>query len=191
MFDSREIAREALLRADEIKAEKERRRSLMRITALSGACVVCAAVVVLAFLMGRPPIDYVFIGDESVPLSAAMLPDISARPFNDGALENSLHFAVPGNGSITIPADTEEVKLTLLNPPENPCWAIFEIVLLDTGETIFMSGLVAPAMCIESITLSRPLAKGEYKATVVIRTFELESMTAMNGARVALDLIAE
>jgi hypothetical protein len=97
--------------------------------------------------------------------------------------------AVPGYASITIPAETTDVQMALLNPEGNPCYFTFELVLKDTGESLYESKMVEPANSINAVTLSRGLAVGEYPLTIRIRTYSLEDHTAMNGANVATTLV--
>ena len=98
---------------------------------------------------------------------------------------------IPGYPSITLPADTENVTVALLNPEGNPCYFTFELVLTDTGEVLYTSGMVAPGKVLTDITLSRPLAAGEYNATIRISTASLEDGSAMNGANVETLLIVQ
>ena len=97
--------------------------------------------------------------------------------------------AIPGYPSITIPADTTDVNIVLTNPEGNPCYFTFNIVLDDTGESLYQSGMVEPGKAITNITLSRPLPAGTYDATIQISTNSLEDLSAMNGANVATELI--
>lgn len=98
---------------------------------------------------------------------------------------------IPGYSSITLPKDTETVTVALLNPEGNPCYFTFELVLKDTGETLYKSKLVPPGQAITSITLSRPLSAGEYNATIKISTTSLTDGNAMNGANVETVLIVK
>lgn len=56
---------------------------------------------------------------------------------------------------------------------------------------MYTSGMVAPGKVITDITLSRPLAAGEYNATIRISTVSLEDGSAMNGANVETVLIVQ
>ena len=98
---------------------------------------------------------------------------------------------IPGYPSITIAKDTTDVKMSLLNPEGNPCYFKFTIVLKDTGETIFESKYVPPGQSITDVTLTRPLAEGEYNATIQISTIALDQETPLNGANVETVLIAK
>ena len=98
---------------------------------------------------------------------------------------------IPGYPSITLPKDQKTVNVALLNPEGNPCYFTFEIVLKDTGDSIYKSKLVPPGKAITEITMSRALPAGEYDATIKITTTSLEDGSAMNGANVETVLIVK
>lgn len=116
---------------------------------------------------------------------------------NAGAISDNMDMEepegirIPGYPSITIKAGEEKVKMNLMNPENNPCYFTFEIVLNETGETIYTSKMVEPGKAITNVTLNRALEKGEYEATIKITTASLEDGSAMNGANVQTTLIAE
>lgn len=134
--------------------------------------------------------------------ASAFAPDIdpNAERWDGGALPNAggpeseeepAGIQIPGYPSITIPADTTDVTLALLNPEGNPCYFTFELVLSDTDEVLYTSGMVPPGEMISDVTLSRPLAAGEYDATIRITTASLEDGSAMNGANVETVLVVQ
>ena len=96
---------------------------------------------------------------------------------------------IPCYASIALPAGEKDVKILLLNPEENPCYFIFELVLDETGETLYTSKMVAPGKAIQEETLSRALDAGEYEATIKISTYSLDTNTQMNGANVKTKLL--
>ena len=98
---------------------------------------------------------------------------------------------IPGYPSITIAANTPNVKMALLNPEGNPCYFKFEIVLKDTGETIYESQYVPPGKTITDVTLTHGLSAGEHPATIKITTVALDQKTPLNGANVETVLIAK
>lgn len=98
---------------------------------------------------------------------------------------------IPGYPSITIAKDSENVKMALMNPEDNPCYFKFEIILNETGEKIYESQYVPPGKTISDVTLTKPLAQGEYPATIKISTVALDQTTPMNGADVDTVLIAK
>ena len=98
---------------------------------------------------------------------------------------------IPGYPSITIAADTENVKMALLNPEGNPCYFKFEILLKDSGETIYESKYVEPGNAITDVELNKPLSAGEYDATIKITTLSLDGQNPLNGANVETVIIAK
>ena len=98
---------------------------------------------------------------------------------------------IPGYPSITLPANQETVNVALLNPEGNPCYFTFELVLKETGESLYTSKLVPPGQAITEITMSRALPAGEYAATIKITTTSLADGSAMNGANVETVLIVK
>ncbi len=107
---------------------------------------------------------------------------------NSGA---STGIKIPGYPSITIAANTKDVTMALMNPEGNPCYFTFEIVLKDSGETIYTSKQVPPGKVISDVKLTKALAPGEYNATIKISTNSTEDMHAMNGANVETVLIVK
>ncbi len=140
-----------------------------------------------------------FGGNPQTPVSTSTLsPDLdpNASDWVGQQLENqsggeSTGIQIPGYPSITLPADTQDVSVALLNPEGNPCYFRFELVLKDSGESLYQSGLVAPGQAIYHITLSRPLSAGEYDAVIRITTSSLEDLSPMNGANVETLLLVE
>ena len=98
---------------------------------------------------------------------------------------------IPGYPSIMLPKDQQTVNVALLNPEGNPCYFTFEIVLKDTGESIYKSKLVPPGKVINQITMARALPEGEYPATIKITTTSLTDGSAMNGANVETVLVVK
>ena len=98
---------------------------------------------------------------------------------------------IPGYPSITLPKDQKTVNVALLNPEGNPCYFTFELVLKDTGESLYKSKLVPPGKAITEITMARALSAGQYEATIKISTTSLEDGSAMNGANVETVLIVK
>ena len=98
---------------------------------------------------------------------------------------------IPGYPSITLPKNQQTVSVALLNPEGNPCYFTFELVLKDTGESLYKSKLVPPGQAITEITMARALEAGEYNATIKISTTSLADGSAMNGANVETVLIVK
>lgn len=121
---------------------------------------------------------------------SAFVPDLDPDASTQEAEESDPPegIRIPGYPSITIPADTKEVTVNLMNPEGNPCYFTFELVLKDSNETIYQSKMVEPGKAITEITLSRTLTAGTYPAVLKITTAALSDGTAMNGANVETTL---
>ena len=168
--------------------------------------IVIAAVVIVLLLAGGILVGVNWsnwFGDKQSDLSAsqnadskpALDIDANAAQWNGEKPEDKggeeVGIKIPGYPSITIAKDTTDVKMALLNPEGNPCYFKFTIVLKDTGETIYESKYVPPGDAITDVTLTKPLAEGEYNATIQISTIALDQETPLNGANVETILIAK
>ena len=94
---------------------------------------------------------------------SAFVPDLDPDASTQEAKESDPPegIRIPGYPSITIPADTKDVTVNLMNPEGNPCYFTFT-----------------------QITLSKELSAGEYPAILKISTAALDDGRAMNGANV-------
>ena len=161
-------------------------RRISKPLTLAAACFAVVVIGIMA-LYHANNLPEIVLQDGQVPLGAPMLPDETVKPYKGEASS----IIIPEIGGFTIPADTEKVKMLLPNPEGNACDFTFEIVLTETGETLYTSGLVAPGMCVEDITLSRGLSQGGYGAVVKIQCYAPESGVAISGASVDLYLTVE
>ena len=75
---------------------------------------------------------------------SAFVPDLDPDASTQEAKESDPPegIRIPGYPSITIPADTKDVTVNLMNPEGNPCYFTFTLVLKDTDETIYQSKMV-------------------------------------------------
>ena len=96
--------------------------------------------------------------------------------------------SAPGYSDVTFLAGVRDVQIILPNPEGNPCYFRFILILQESGETIYRSGLVPPGQAITDITLSRPLEAGLYPMEIRIETFSLETRSAMSGVTMDVNL---
>jgi len=188
MFDSEKIAKQALRRAGELEAEENRRRTLRKTVSLVGSCAACVVITLLSLLLCNPSDDHISISDKPIPLanSPFQQADENAKPYT-GAEQIVI---IPDIGNTVTAANDTELTMLLHNPEGNTYNFIFKIVLTETEETIFESGLVRPGMCIENPTLSTSIAKGEYNALVKI-IFGLEESILPGSVDIAIVIIFE
>jgi len=120
--------------------------------------------------------------DNQVPLAGFFPPDEFTRAEPVFVMPDSEFIFI--NGAL-------ELDMLLINPEENTCYLTFEIILADTGETLYQSYKIAPALRIENINLSRILDQGAYQAVLVMRAFDLYNFTELGYEKVKLYLIFE
>lgn len=112
-------------------------------------------------------------------------------PGKNEEAESAKGIQIPGYPAIPIPAGQKEVQIVFLNPEGNPCYFTFELVLDESGETLYTSKQVPPGKAVTSQTLQRALPAGTYAATIKITTASLKDQSPMNGANVKTQLIVK
>lgn len=109
--------------------------------------------------------------------------------------------AIPGWGSITLPAGVREAATSLKNPDANADWyyLTFEMRLPtvdeETGEesyeVIFTTGLIPPGQYCNQVTLTRALEAGEYNVILHVQPYRMSDKTPTNNADTEMVLIVE
>ena len=109
--------------------------------------------------------------------------------------------AIPGWGSITLPAGVTEAATTLKNPEANADWyyLTFEMRLPtvdeETGEesyeVLFTTGLIPPGQYCNQVTLTRALEPGEYNVILHVQPYRMSDKTPTNNADTETVLIVE
>ena len=109
--------------------------------------------------------------------------------------------AIPGWGSITLPAGVTEAATTLKNPDANADWyyLTFEMRLPtvdeETGEesyeVLFTTGLIPPGQYCNQVTLTRALEPGEYNVILHVQPYRMSDKTPTNNADTETLLIVE
>ncbi len=98
---------------------------------------------------------------------------------------------IPGYPTISLPANTTNVFLGIMNPEGNPCYFTYTLYLKNTEEIIYTSKMVAPGKSITEATLNRALTPGEYPAVLNISTNSLTDGSPMNGANMETVLVVK
>ena len=109
--------------------------------------------------------------------------------------------AIPGWGSITLPAGVTEAATTLKNPEANEGWyyLTFEMRLPtvdeETGEesyeVLFTTGLIPPGQYCNQVTLTRALEAGECNVILHVQPYRMSDKTPTNNADTETLLIVE
>ena len=179
MFDSKEIAQKALLRADEIRAMRKRRKKRLGIVVvLICICVTGIVATLLIAYSGAADRGTVIIGEPGVPLAYTNK-------------ETGIEPVFPKIVSITIPADETSIEPYLINPEQNECLLSFEIILAGTGETLCKTGFIEPSMYAGIQSFSRGIPKGEHAATIIIRAYSRDTYSEIGTQQDEFVIVAK
>lgn len=185
------------------KGRRRRRRRNKALRIVASVALVLALLGLIAFLIfgnenDRQASDAQFSDTPSVTATATLAAQLQVDP-NAGELITPVPaptepgVAVPGWGSMTIPAGVTEVATSMQNPEANEGWyyLTFELRFKDTDEVIFTTGLIPPGQYCNKVTLTRPLEKGEYAAVVHVQPYRISDMSPTNNADMETLLIVE
>ena len=143
----------------------------------------------------------IFTEDEEVELpvvTATPAPQLEIDP-NAGALITPVPaptvpgVAIPGWGSLTIPAGVTEVQTAIQNPTDNEGWyyLTFQLRLKETNEVLFTTGLIPPGQYCNKVTFNRAMEPGEYDAIVRVQPYRISDQSPTNNADLAITLFVE
>ena len=117
---------------------------------------------------------------------------------NAGELVKPPGVTIPGFGSMTIQANTKEIRgINLHNPTDNADWyyLTFQLALLDengvVSEVLYESQLLPPGLYLQDITLSRGLAPGEYEAVMHVQPYRIADKSPTNSADLRMTIIVK
>ena len=117
---------------------------------------------------------------------------------NAGELVKPPGVTIPGFGSMTIPANTKELKgINLHNPEKNEGWyyLTYKLCLLDkngeVSETLYASQLVPPGQYLQDITISRGLPAGTYDAVMQVQPYRIADKSSTNNADLRMTIIVK
>ena len=186
---------------NETNSSRHRRRGKrMQMLIALLAVVVLAVVAALVWKYAQP---------EAIPAATATpapTAELKIDP-NAGALitptpaPTEPGVAIPGWGSITLPAGVTEASTTLKNPEANADWyyLTFEMRLPtvdeETGaesyEVLFTTGLIPPGQYCNKVTLTRALEPGEYNVILHVQPYRISDKTPTNNADMETVLVVE
>lgn len=100
---------------------------------------------------------------------------------------------IPGWLNLTLPKDTLDAPAAFYNPSENSglYYLTFELMLTETGETVFVTGLIPPGEYCNRIKLNRPLDAGSFPAILHVQPYYMDSLEETNSANMEILLTVE
>lgn len=128
--------------------------------------------------------------DDASQESGGMILDDSAKPYDpaEAMATDSSGIAIPGYSTVYFPENETSVQMTLYNPEQNTCLFKFELYIDEESEPIASTDLIEAGKAVENITLSRPLAAGEYDLYIKVLPYTTDTYTALNNALVRAEL---
>jgi len=157
---------------------------------------VCLMVIVIGVwaLIGinfRP--GFTHIADGQTPLASYRHYDEGARPYTDAEQKGIAgdRIGVLGYTGHTMQANSKDVSILLLNGESNAVDFVFSLILADTEETLYTSGLVAPGWFLEDIQLTRGIPKGKHKVTLRIDEYAFDSQALLGSITMEFEIVTE
>ena len=149
--------------------------------------MIIGSIVVLLLLVGGVALGSLLPGLLADPEIDPNAKDDDELYFDAGEVTPG-NILAPGYKDVTFPAGKKDVQIILPNPEGNPCYFRYVLILKESGETVYRSGLIPPGKVITAITLSRPLEPGQYAMEIRVETFDLEERSSMNGITMDVNL---
>ena len=102
--------------------------------------------------------------------------------------------SIPGRTVLELPVGVTEAEVSLHNPEDNTDYydLSFTLIIKETEETVFTTGLIPPGYQCSRVTLTEALEKGEYNAILRVQPYlKDEAHTPVNNAELNILLIVK
>ena len=157
--------------------------------------IVLLIVVAVVAVAATCAVFFLLSGDDSPP-GGGLIIDSGAGDYitpTQTQTQSEPNVAIPGWGSITIPANQQTVSVDFYNPERNEglYYLTFKLILSDTGEVLYESNAVPPGKHIQTITLTRALPRGIYDVAVHVQPYRMSDETPTNNADMKTTLIVK
>ena len=156
--------------------------------------IVLLIVVAVVAVAATCAVFFLLSGDDDSPSGGGLIIDSGAGDYVEPTLGPPAQgVAIPGWGSITIPANQQRVSVDFYNPEANDglFYLTYKLSLADTGEVLYESNAIPPGKHIQTVTLSRALPAGTYDAVIHVQPYRIEDETPTNNAEMETTLIVK
>ena len=165
---------------------EEEQEGYVRILGTAWGKVLAPILAALLILAGAILAIWYFTRESGPPLDESA---IAYQMPNGLKNEDPNQIMLPGFKTLTMDAQTGKVQAALVNPEGNPCYFTYVIVLTDTQEELYRSGLLEPGTAVTEFTIENELEPGSYDIELRIETGQLSDYTQeMNSGVVAAKL---
>lgn len=170
-----------------IPCESEEGQSgYVRVLGTAWGKVLLPILAALLILIGAIVAIWYFTRESGPPLDESA---IAYQMPNGLKNEDPSQIMLPGFRTLTMDAQTGTVEAALVNPEGNPCYFRYVIVLTDTQEELYRSGLLEPGTAVTEFTIENELEPGSYDIELRIETGQLSDYTQeMNSGVVSAKL---
>lgn len=167
----------------------------MHIKKLIGLCCILvlliASILVIHFSSRKEAVQSNPAPIPQTTVSLVIDPNISSTP-TPAPPEPGV--AIPGWGSIYLPANSLEADADLFNPEANADWyyLTFQLRLKETNDVIFQTGLIPPGKYCTKVTLTHTLAPGNYNGIMHVQPYYIKDPpTPTNNANFEIQIIVQ
>lgn len=163
---------------------KTKKSALSVCIGVVGMLALAAAIYIVSVALGKKSMDI----DPNAMSGTMPGVDMAARLSELQGLLDDSKIAFSVNTSPLFETGEGEGSLMLENPEYNAKLLVAEVVLNDSGESVYTSGALRPGSYIENVSLKRDLPQGVYDATVYFSAYRLEdeSFIGQTGAAVTI-----
>ncbi len=154
---------------------------------VSALCVTGAFFAYQHFFAPEPPAPLMEVMESNVQVGTngksreEILAELEAA-----AAENNVAFSI--NALIRFQEGTKSGNMMFENDIENQKYLQVELILDETGETLYTSDLIQPGSHVATCTLSKKLGKGQHSCTAMIYAFRLDDQSFLGQAAAGIIL---
>lgn len=167
--------------------QKRRRKSFPFFQIGLMLVVFAAGVLITSWWIGHQPRSQVLSVDPNA--GKLVTPEPKQKPAGPEP-----DVAIAGWSKITVPANSLKATTSLYNPQENEgyYYLTYELLLKETEEVIFETGLIPPGLSCNEVALSRELEAGNYPAILHVQPYRMDvEQSPTNNANLELMLVVE
>lgn len=100
---------------------------------------------------------------------------------------NPKYVSIPGFSELSFNLKSDTQNVNIYNPENNKCYMNFRMVLAD-GTLLWKEDNVYPGYGFHKIKIKNQIDKGEYKANLIIKCFDIKTNSEVNGGIVQFKL---
>lgn len=169
-----------------ICVEDENGEAYVRIVQSAGKWIwalICTVLIAIAVAVG---VWFALSNQSKIPEL-----DNAAIAYYYEGLENTdpSKISVPSFSVFPLVPGQTHINKVLANPKGNPCYFKYRLVLADSEEELYQSGLIAPGTAIPGFDINRSFTEGTYDIKLYVETRQLNDPEAqMNNAVLELKL---